>query len=71
MNNNSESEWKSTMENMMRSYQQLKEKILSLLDNDLENIVAGKDHSIYVLLHGVIQHDLYHAGQIAILRKKF
>jgi len=25
--------------------------------------------SRYFLLHGVIQHDLYHAGQIAVLRK--
>lgn len=24
---------------------------------------------VYVLLHGVIQHYLYHAGQIAILKK--
>jgi uncharacterized damage-inducible protein DinB len=23
----------------------------------------------YVTLHGVIQHDLYHAGQIAMLKK--
>jgi uncharacterized damage-inducible protein DinB len=25
--------------------------------------------SVYVTLHGVVQHDLYHAGQIAILKK--
>lgn len=25
--------------------------------------------SAYLLIHGVIQHDLYHAGQIAILKK--
>jgi len=24
---------------------------------------------VYFLLHGVIQHDLYHAGQIALLKK--
>jgi hypothetical protein len=28
-----------------------------------------KDDSLYVTLHGLIQHDLYHAGQIAILKK--
>jgi uncharacterized damage-inducible protein DinB len=33
-----------------------------------EPILPGKS-SIYVTLHGVIQHDLYHAGQIAILKK--
>ena len=25
--------------------------------------------SYYVLLHGIVQHDVYHAGQIAILKK--
>ena len=30
---------------------------------------AGKNHSLYVLLHGIIQHNLYHAGQIALLKK--
>jgi len=25
--------------------------------------------TVYVTLHGVIQHDLYHAGQIAMLKK--
>ena len=25
--------------------------------------------SAYVVMHGVIQHDLYHAGQIAVLKK--
>ena len=28
---------------------------------------AGVDH--YVLLHGIVQHDVYHAGQIALLKK--
>jgi len=25
--------------------------------------------TVYVTLHGGVQHDLYHAGQIAILKK--
>ncbi len=29
----------------------------------------GASYSLYVLLHGVAQHDLYHAGQIALLKK--
>ena len=31
--------------------------------------VPGKPYCIYFLLHGVIQHNLYHAGQIACLKK--
>ena len=29
----------------------------------------GTGVSHYVLLHGIVQHDVYHAGQIAILKK--
>ncbi|MGH7628257.1 MAG: hypothetical protein ACREOF_02500 [Gemmatimonadales bacterium] len=30
---------------------------------------AGTGVSWYVMLHGVSQHDAYHAGQMALLRK--
>ena len=38
-------------------------------DSILHKKVRGKDHTIYVLLHGAVQHNLYHTGQISILRK--
>lgn len=36
--------------------------------NDTRNRQMGTGVSYYVLLHGIIQHDAYHAGQIAILK---
>jgi uncharacterized damage-inducible protein DinB len=38
-------------------------------DARLNEIAPGKDHTIYVLLHGTAQHNLYHAGQISLLKK--
>ena len=35
----------------------------------LDDTVQGKNYSFYVMAHGVVQHDLYHAGQIALLKK--
>jgi hypothetical protein len=35
----------------------------------LREIVPGKKYDIAFMLHGVAQHELYHAGQIAILKK--
>ena len=29
----------------------------------------GTGSTYYVMLHGAVQHNLYHAGQIALLRK--
>jgi uncharacterized damage-inducible protein DinB len=36
---------------------------------DMRERADGSGVTIYVLLHGIIQHYLYHAGQIALLRK--
>lgn len=35
----------------------------------LEQTVPGRDYNFYHLLHGIVQHNLYHAGQIALLKK--
>jgi uncharacterized damage-inducible protein DinB len=37
--------------------------------NDPRNPPAGTGVTCYELLHGIVQHDAYHAGQIAILKK--
>ena len=67
--NPSETAWRQAVEDLTQSKQQLREVIAQLGDNRLGSPVAGKDYSVYVMVHGVIQHNLYHAGQIAILKK--
>lgn len=65
----SERAWENTRESIKRAHLDLRNAILGLDDSRLdEPIIAGMS-SIYVTLHGVIQHSLYHAGQIAILKK--
>jgi uncharacterized damage-inducible protein DinB len=61
--------WKRSVENLSESHQRLRHVAEKLQDHELETNAGGSDCSRYVLLHGVIQHDVYHAGQIAILRK--
>ena len=39
------------------------------LDTLVDNKDTGRHYSVYSLLHGVVQHDLYHAGQIVMLKK--
>lgn len=38
-------------------------------DEFLTQIVPGSEYDYYTLIHGIIQHDLYHTGQIMILKK--
>ena len=37
--------------------------------NDTRSSPLGTGVSYYVLLHGIVQHDVYHAGQISLLKK--
>ncbi len=69
VNDTSEMAWKNALATLENGNKQLRETILRLNDARLNDIVPGKNYSAYYMLHGVIQHDLYHAGQIAILKK--
>jgi uncharacterized damage-inducible protein DinB len=65
----SETAWRRTLEALAESRAGLRKAAESLRDDQLEEKLAGGSVSRYAILHGVIQHDLYHAGQIAILKK--
>jgi uncharacterized damage-inducible protein DinB len=67
--NSNKNSWNSALNLLNESYENLLKKVSSLSEADLEKTVPGRDHSVYFLLHGIIQHDLYHTGQIAILKK--
>ena len=38
-------------------------------DQKLKEKVGGRNYDFFYLLHGIIHHDVYHLGQIAILKK--
>ena len=61
--------WTQALSDLTRSYQRLLETVATLAPERLEEMVPGMGYSVYVMLHGVAQHALYHAGQIAILKK--
>jgi len=46
--------------------------VTSFSDSRLDDRVPGKQqkfYNFYYMLYGIAQHQLYHAGQIAILKK--
>lgn len=61
--------WEQTRARLDASNRALQQEIGKLKDEQLSAPVPGKGYSIYDMLHGVVQHDLYHAGQIALLKK--
>lgn len=61
--------WKTVLKQLRRSHDMLVAVAAAADDTMLARRVAGKPYNVYVMLHGVVQHDLYHAGQIALLAK--
>jgi uncharacterized damage-inducible protein DinB len=64
-----EPRWREAIDKLNAAHRELAETIRQCAPERLSERVAGKSYSVYFLLHGIVQHNLYHAGQIAILRK--
>ncbi len=71
VNDTSAAAWQSALQELKLQHQSLCEATARLQEADLNKLIRGSEseHSVSVMLHGVIQHDLYHAGQIVLLRK--
>jgi uncharacterized damage-inducible protein DinB len=64
-----EAAWQLALGNLEGALERLRGAVAALDSARLNDRVPGKPYSIYFMLHGVIQHNLYHAGQIALLKK--
>lgn len=73
INDTSEAAWENTKQLLIENHRELMDAIAKVDDARLNDpIIKHGDtpfSSIYVTLHGGVQHDLYHAGQIAMLKK--
>lgn len=61
--------WTRELEAFRKSNSEFREALSQLDDSRLDQPLSKPTKSVYVEIHGVIQHNLYHAGQIAMLRK--
>jgi uncharacterized damage-inducible protein DinB len=64
----SDAAWKATLDQLGASQRSLEEAVAVLTDEQLAGPAADVTGGIEELLHVIIHHDLYHAGQIAILK---
>jgi uncharacterized damage-inducible protein DinB len=65
----SETAWDQSKAALDRGHEALREAISRIREERLDEPILEGMSSVYVTVHGVIQHDLYHAGQIAMLKK--
>jgi uncharacterized damage-inducible protein DinB len=64
-----EAAWRKVISETKRTHDRLVKTVAALPESRLRDRCPGKRYDFYHLLHGVAQHELYHAGQIAILKK--
>ena len=63
--------WAVLRQRLDAAHAALLSRVESLGDHRLEEPVPGQAIPLYVMLHGVVQHDIYHAGQISMMVKAF
>ncbi|HXX02681.1 MAG TPA: DinB family protein [Candidatus Acidoferrales bacterium] len=61
--------WREAVERAQSTHDALVKTVAGLSASRLCDIVPGKRYNFCHMLHGIAQHELYHAGQIAILKK--
>jgi len=64
-----EAAWRTAVAEIKRTHDRLVKTVAALDDSRLRDRVPGKRYDFYHMLHGIAQHELYHAGQIAVLKK--
>ena len=61
--------WLAARERLERAQESLARAVAALEASALDRQVAGWPWSYRLMVHGTLHHDLYHAGQIARLRR--
>lgn len=61
--------WASVTAKLFEDGEALAAAIQVFPDERLSGIVPGRDYDFYYLFHGIVQHSLYHGGQIAMLKQ--
>jgi uncharacterized damage-inducible protein DinB len=72
VNDASEAAWRKAIEQAEHAHQQLVEAVAAFPDSRLQEQVPGKTesyHNFFYMISGIVQHELYHAGQVALLKK--
>jgi hypothetical protein len=64
----SASAWTLATEHLLETGERLARAIEGLDDSRLLDTVPGREYDLYYLFHGIVQHSLYHGGQIAMLK---
>ena len=63
--------WKADLDLLGREHQLLKSAVAALPDAALKRRAPGKSYSLGFAIRGIAAHDLYHAGQVQLLKRLY
>lgn len=69
INDTSEKAWQEVLAKLDQDYEKLLSKVSNLTDEQLNQKIVDKDYNLRLMLRGTINHNIYHTGQIALLKK--
>ena len=64
-----ENSWNITLTTLAENFKTLLESVSTFDESALNEMVIRQSYSNYFMLHGLVQHYVYHAGQISLLKK--
>jgi hypothetical protein len=62
-------DWDTVMAELNKSQVDLISILEKTPDEKLKQIVPGRNYKFFTMVHGIIHHDLYHTGQIMLLKR--
>ena len=63
-------DWELSVKRLEAAVNMLMDELAEWTNDDLARMVPNMDFTYKQMLHGAVHHNLYHAGQISILKKK-
>jgi hypothetical protein len=64
-----EKQWQADVRLLMDEHRALRSVIARLRRDDLGRRAKGSRYDVATLIYGIASHDLYHAGQIQLLKR--
>lgn len=61
--------WVAAVGDLLAKSERLAQAMEQFTDARLREKAPGRDYDFYFLFHGIVQHSLYHTGQIAQLKR--
>lgn len=64
-----EAAWREDVELLTATHRSLRDAVVALREDELAEFRGGRSDDVFALISGAAAHDLYHAGQIQLLKR--